>query len=167
MSERPKVPSEPLYLGIEWLIIRPIARQLGGVTIHNLGGHEPITGGHLRVGNHPSSKLDAAIAGSVQLKLDGSSMHAIAKSELGTNRLNRWVLHGVGALFIDKNEKTIDPAVVGRLENILDNNGIVWCFPEGTTTYSSTIAKHGSMSPKRNAVALAVNSGVPIETNAL
>jgi 1-acyl-sn-glycerol-3-phosphate acyltransferase len=162
MAERPKVPNELLYRGINRLAVRPIAKILGGITVHNLGGHEPIPGAFMKVSNHPSGRLDAPINGSVQLERDGSTMHAIATSSLITNKVNGWVYHNLGSLFIDRDEKTIDPNVISYIESVFDNNGIIFTFPEGHTTHSKQIKK-----PKRNVVALAVNAGVPIEVNAI
>ena len=163
MAERIQAPNQLLYRVANLALVRPAIRLMGGVTVHYLAEHEPLAGPHLLAPNHPSGRLDVPIVGSLQLERDSSTMHAIATSSLVTNRFKGWLFKNLGALFIDKDKRTIDPAVIERTGQIFDKNGVILGFPEGETTYSDSIARHGSKAPKRSVVALAINYGVPIQ----
>ena len=83
-------------------------------------------------------------------------MHFFAKKELKRNFMLRWMIPGVGSVFVERGQADI--AAVKKVLRLLKNEKILLIFPEGTRNLSS----EDIMELKTGAVTFSVKTDAPI-----
>ena len=110
-----------------------------------------IRGGAIMAANHTSFADPFLVGVAVWYR----RLHFLAAEAVMKGKLRTWLLTGVGAIRIDRNETDIE--AIRKATNVLKEGRLLAVFPQGSITRQSEV-----QSVKAGAVLIALQAGVPI-----
>ena len=110
-----------------------------------------IRGGAIMAANHTSFADPFLVGVAVWYR----RLHFLAAEAVMKGKLRTWLLTGVGAIRIDRNETDIE--AIRKATNVLKEDRLLAVFPQGSITRQSEV-----QSVKAGAVLIALQAGVPI-----
>ena len=110
-----------------------------------------IRGGAIMAANHTSFADPFLVGVAVWYR----RLHFLAAEAVMKGKLRTWLLTGVGAIRIDRNETDIE--AIRKATNVLKEGRLLAVFPQGGITRQSEV-----QSVKAGAVLIALQAGVPI-----